>query len=75
METQSDPLRATAVDIAVIHDPQKGEATIRAAPTQDRLFLGRARDRTVARNHPIRRAAALQGRNNALPRANQIIGE
>jgi len=63
------------VDIGVTHGPQKGKATVRAAPTQDRIFWGRAPDRTVARNYPFRRTAALQGRNNALPRANQIIGE
>ena len=75
LETRSVPLTATAVDIAVTHGPQKGNIITRAAPTQDRLFWGRARDRTVARKYPIRRAATLQGRNNAFPQANQIIGE
>ena len=74
-ETQSGPLRAIAVDIAVTHGPQKGKATVRVPPTQDRIFWGRALDRTVARNYPIRRTTARQGRNNALPWANQIIGE
>jgi len=60
------------VDIGVTHGPQKGKAILRAAPTPDRPFGGRALDRTVARNYPIRRTAAL---HNALPRAKQIIGE
>ena len=66
---QSVPLTATAtVDIAVKHGPQKRKAIIRpqAVLTPGRLFGGRARDRTVARNYHIRRMAALQGRNNAL---------
>ena len=66
LERRSVPLTATSVDITVTHGPQKGKTTTRAAPTQDRLFWGRARDRTVARKYPIRKAATLQGRNNSV---------
>lgn len=73
--TRSDPLRATAEDIAMTHGAINEKAAIRAVPTHDCLFWGRARHRTVAKKPLIRRTAALRERNNALPWANQIFGK
>lgn len=69
------PLRATAVDIIKTHGPQKRKPTIWSVSTPDRLFGGRAHNWTVARNYYIRRTAALQGKNNGLPWANQTISK